>query len=334
MLLKSWQIRILVSLLSIFYTGLSKSETGKTPDREFQTSPIFLISDTALKNAASINLNCELVAKLPAEVKETSGLVFLNHLQWTLNDGGNPAELQQIDTVTGKILRTKCIMNAENNDWESLTQDSLNIYIGDFGNNSGNRTDLKILKIQKSEIINTESDTVFASFIHIRYPDQLNFVAPNQQTDFDCEAFFFYGDSLHLFTKNWTDQRTRHYSVPVDTGHYELNYIDSFSSDGLITDASINSDGNIVLLGYRNNGGKFWNCFCWVISEYTNSNFFNGRITRVELGSVIHNGQTEAIVLKNDNTAWISSESIHTLMLNMPAKLLRLDLNPVFQKSK
>ena len=37
----------------------------------------------------------------------------------------------------------------ENVDWEDITQDETHIYIADFGNNNGNRTDLKIYKILK-----------------------------------------------------------------------------------------------------------------------------------------------------------------------------------------
>jgi hypothetical protein len=38
-------------------------------------------------------------------------------------------------------------VNAKNTDWEALTNDGNNFYIGDFGNNDGSRRDLTIYKV-------------------------------------------------------------------------------------------------------------------------------------------------------------------------------------------
>jgi hypothetical protein len=272
----------------------------------------------------------KLVAKLPKTIKETSGLVFFDGQLWTMNDGGNAPGLFQIDTTTGKILRTIVIGNSVNTDWESITQDNSNLYIGDFGNNYGNRKDLHILKVAKSELNDPSNDTIRAGLIYFSFSDQADFVSALNANNFDCEAFFFHNDSLHLFSKDWSDLQTRHYLIPADTGIYQARYVEQFQADGLITDASINEHGNIVLLGYKNTGGRFWECFCWLLSENSNGHYFKTKKTRIELGSALHLGQSEGIVLKNDNTAWLSSESIRVGCINRPAKLFRLNLSKYF----
>jgi hypothetical protein len=270
------------------------------------------------------------IANLPEIIKETSGLLFFNGQLWTINDSGNPPEISQVDTSTGNVLRTVVIRNSVNTDWESITQDDSNVYIGDFGNNAGNRTDLHILKIAKTDLINLSSDTVQAGFIHFSYPDQTDFATAFYKNNFDCEAFFCHKDSLHLFSKDWVDLQTKHYVLPSDTGIYQARLVEKFSANGLITDASINEKGNIVLLGYKNTGGKFYSCFIWLLSGYKSCFYFSGISRRIELGSALHLGQTEGIALKNNNTAWLSSESILIGKMNRPAKLFRLELNSFY----
>jgi hypothetical protein len=51
-----------------------------------------------------------------------------------LNDGGNTNEIFEIDKNSGKILN-KIQTNFPNKDWEAITNDGENLYIGDFGNN-------------------------------------------------------------------------------------------------------------------------------------------------------------------------------------------------------
>jgi hypothetical protein len=270
------------------------------------------------------------ITSLPGKIKETSGLVFFNGQLWTHNDSGNQPEIYQVDSINGSILRTVVIRNSVNKDWESMAQDDSNMYIGDFGNNSGNRTDLKILKIAKSELLNPVNDTVNASYIHFVYPDQTHFVPAFNKNNFDCEAFFYYDDSLHIFSKDWADLQTRHYVVPAQHGRYKARFVEQYPADGLITDASLNRKGNIVLLGYKNTSGRSYICFAWLFSGYYGSEFFGGKKQRIELGSALHLGQSEGIVLKNDNTGWISSESIQLGWFKEPAKLFGFDFNKYY----
>ena len=85
--------------------------------------------------------------ELPEKVKETSGLLFLDGKIITHNDSGNDANLYEIDSLSGTILRTISIANATNIDWEDLAENDTHLFIADIGNNNGNRQDLKIYTI-------------------------------------------------------------------------------------------------------------------------------------------------------------------------------------------
>ncbi len=284
--------------------------------------PSIVISQTLeSEKSAPKNAKPQLIAKLPPAINETSGLVFFNGTLWTINDSGNPAEIYQLDTVTGAILRTVTVRNAVNTDWEAITHDDSNMYIGDFGNNFGNRTDLKILKIPKADFLNTANDTVEAGYIHFSYQDQTSRERELNNNNFDCEAFFYYNDSLYLFTKNWLDLETKCYILPSDTGTYTIAPAGRFSAGGLITDASVNAKGNIILLGYKNIKGQKWECFCWLFRMSGAGICFDGNKKQIGLGSAWHLGQTEGIFLNADNTVWLSSESILAGKLFRPAKL-------------
>jgi hypothetical protein len=270
------------------------------------------------------------VAKLSSALKETSGLVFFDGQLFTINDGGNPPEIYQLDTANGRILRRVVVRNAMNSDWESITSDDENMYIGDFGNNAGNRTELRILKIAKTDLLNTKSDTVNAGFIRFNYPDQVKFTSEVDNNNFDCEAFFCRNDSLHLFSKNWSDLQSKHYILPAETGKYTARLAERFNADGLITDASINAHGNVVLLGYKKSKGRNYRCFAWLLSGYEGSGYFGGDKRRIELGKALHLGQTEGIVLKEDNTGWFSSESITVGCFYKKAKLFSFDFSSYY----
>lgn len=272
----------------------------------------------------------QFIANLPGKINETSALTFFSGQLWTLNDSGNQPEIYRIDTTDGSILRTVVIRKAINTDWESLAQDDSSVYIGDFGNNEGNRKDLRILKIKKTELLIPTNDTVKAGYIYFCYPDQIDFTSALNKSNFDGEGFFYYNDSLHLFSKNWSDLHTKHYVIPAESGNYEARLAENFNADGLITDASINENGNIVLLGYKNIQGRRYTCFTWLLSGYNGTSFFDGKRIKLELGSALRLGQTEGIVLKHDNSGWISSENIHAGWFKEPAKLFKFDFKSYF----
>lgn len=321
-----YYLRILSFIFLLSYPGFGYSQNSEINKNKNGDPGLSILKGQDTGILPSIHRRPHLIAVLPTVMNETSGLLMQKCQLWTINDGGNPAAIYRIDTTTGNILHTIVIRNAINTDWESLTQDDSDVYIGDFGNNSGNRSDLRILKIPKAELFSPEADTVNSTYIYFSYPDQTSFVADFCKTVFDCEAFFIQNDSIHLFTKDWSDQQTKHYILPSDTGTYVAKLVESFDAGGLITDAAINEKGNMTLLGYKNTWGKFYTCFIWEFSSYKGCFYFSGNKRRVRLGSALYAGQTEGMVLNNDNTVWLSSERIKAGWLSLPAKLFTLDL--------
>ena len=158
---------------------------------------------------------------LPVETKETSGLLFFDSKLITHNDSGNQPNLYEIDSLTGNLLRVVHVNNATNIDWEDITEDENHIYIADIGNNNGNRTDLKIYKILKSDFKNSAS--ISADIISFSYEDQTNFDSKPNGSNFDAESIVVYNNSILIFTKNWNDLKTNVYKTPLITGNYYIS---------------------------------------------------------------------------------------------------------------
>ncbi|HEY4786136.1 MAG TPA: hypothetical protein VIH57_08800, partial [Bacteroidales bacterium] len=227
-----------------------------------------------------------------SHVRETSGLAYTDGKLWTFGDSGNPPDIFSVDTTTGNILQTVNISNYPNTDWEDIAADSDYLYIADLGNNEGNRTDLKILKVAKHDIGDGAVVGATAQAISISYADQTSFVV-DDNTNFDCEAIISKGDSLYLFTKDHGDFRTRVYTVSKTPGTYRLSPYTSFNVNGKITGADFNpATGEVALIGYMNS--KF-NSFLWLLNDFSGSMFFSGNKRRVEIGNSTTSWQTEGI---------------------------------------
>ncbi|MBC7384094.1 MAG: T9SS type A sorting domain-containing protein [Bacteroidia bacterium] len=246
------------------------------------------------------------ICDLPLGLSETSGLVntgpnnYLSH-----NDSGNEPKVIQFDS-SGNITRQIKLINATNVDWEDLTKDNKgNIYIGDFGNNNNNRNDLKIYIIFDPKTFSKDSTN--AGIINFTYPDQKAFPPVTAQQNFDMEAFFWFNDSLYLFSKNRSNPYsgyTKCYQLPAKAGSYTAKLIDSFfTGNGLylnysVTGAAINNAGNkIVLLGYDK---------CWIFTAFTGRNFFKGKVTMYLFNSL---SQKEAVYFESDEKLVITQET-------------------------
>jgi hypothetical protein len=285
------------------------------------------ICNDFLSNTYNQNQNCEYLKTLqPIKesivldkiVRESSGLAKINGKLWTINDSGNESYIYQIDSLSGSVKRKVFVGNAKNKDWESLATSDKHLYIGDFGNNKGKRKDLVVLKISIEDLLN--KDTVTAKKIEFNFPDQTTFDNKNHEHNFDCEAFFFKDDSLHLFTKNWKDYKTKYYTMPSKKGTYTANLKSEFDVNGLITAADYNKKLNyLVLLGYDKNV----NAFIWLLNNFEGNNFFGGNKRRIELESTIKIGQVEGILINGDNSLWISAEEF----LNQAPKLHKIELD-------
>ncbi|MGE5944300.1 MAG: T9SS type A sorting domain-containing protein [Flavobacteriales bacterium] len=258
---------------------------------------------------------------LPNSLSESSGAIFFNDKLITHNDSGGENKLFELDTISGLVTRTVTISNATNVDWEDITQDDSNIYIGDFGNNvSGNRTDLKIYKISKTDYITTTSVT--AETISFSYVDQTDFTATTaNNTEWDAEALVsFDATNLILFTKNWVNGTTKGYLIPKFQGTYSVSPLTtSLNSDGLITGGTYNPlSGKLYLVGYTN---PTLQPFVWVCDNFNGSDIFSGTNTKTSLSSLSFE-QAEAITFVSENRYFITSESFSQSFLSDYAKLI------------
>lgn len=183
------------------------------------------------------------IGKLPAVASESSGLAKDDHADtfWTHNDGGGKAELYQFG-MTGKLLATKPVPNAQNVDWEDLTQDSTgNFYIGDFGNNTSNRDTFTIYKF--------DPKTEQTDLITFRHPASSIPPVNSKVPVNDCESFFFHKGSLYLFSKNWgKDKTVKLYRLPAEKGVYTASSSDSIQINAQVTSAAISPDGKTFAL--------------------------------------------------------------------------------------
>jgi len=294
-------------LLSIFfilsYTSILTAQISGCTDPNANN---FNSSATINNGCCTYNQsNCapyEYINPLPNELEENSGLIFFNQHFWSHNDSGGENCIYELDSSNGQIIRKIVIENASNYDWEDIAQDSLYIYIGEFGNNAGDRQDLKILKLSKSEAIN--NDTISAEFIRFSYADQSSFSLPYQGHNYDCEALISYGDSLFLFTKNWDDKESKIYKIPKDTGTYILPISAQFNVDGLITAADISPNKKqIILCGYKN-----YKPFFWIFWDFQANDILSGNKRRIDFPATYLGYQTEGLCFVNNEYFCISNE--------------------------
>ena len=253
--------------------------------------------------------NPQVFFNLPSQLEETSGVIFYAGGIWSHNDSGGEPEIYKIDTVSGQIVQTITLQNATNIDWEDISQDDEYIYVGDFGNNAGNRDDLKIYIIDKNDIPVTVNTSVPVEIINFEYSDQKDFSKSWRNNNFDCEAMIVKGEKVFLFSKNWLNSETKLYELPKYQGNYTAQLIDNFDVEGLITGADINIEENeVTLIGYKN---QIWIPFVWLLFDYDGDNFFSGNKRRIDLPYII-SSQTEGICYYDEKKTFISAEKTQT----------------------
>jgi hypothetical protein len=238
---------------------------------------------------------------LSDNIKETSGLIKWHDQIWTFNDNDD-INIYSLDTINGNILNTYALSNTINIDWEEISQDDDYVYIGDFGNNvNGNRTDLKILRIDKNSIL---VNSTLIDTINFSYSNQDDFSPSGaDNTDFDCESFIVSADSIFLFTKQWVSNKTNLYAVSKTPGTYIANLKSTLNVNGMITGAVyLESKKLIVLCGYSN----LLQPFIYLLYDFNGSDFFNGNKRKITVSLPFH--QVEGIASTNGLKYYISNE--------------------------
>jgi hypothetical protein len=261
----------------------------------------------------------ESTQKLSDSLIETSGLIAFDNLLWTHNDD-HDTNIYGLDSI-GKIKKKIKLENVINTDWEEISQDSSYIYIGDFGNNyRGNRTDLHILRIEKKSFLLNKPviDTISFS-----YSNQTEFrkQKPNS-TDFDCEAFIVSKDSIYLFTKQWSQNKTGLYTLPKTPGNYMAHSKQTLNVEGLITGATMTSKNEVVLCGYTKN----FQTFLYLVYDLKKFDFATANQRRINFSLTYH--QIEGISTRNGKQFFITNESfIKKPIINNPQQIHLIDLN-------
>lgn len=272
----------------------------------------FIFSSCASNDDDSnvLNPQLEVVAELDKSVKETSGLALIDDFFITHNDRGHGPVLYTLDKNSGSIVNTITVNTSFSVDWEDLAQSETHLFIGEFGNNDGSRVDLKILKIDKQNLdAANSSSTVIDEIIFFNYPEQSNF-SPNDNHNFDCEAFFYFEECLYLFTKNRANKKTYLYKLPSAQGNYAATLIDSFEVGAKVTGADISPDkSTICLTAFK----KKKDVYLWFFNDFQGDDFFNGNAQKINLGAFTQVGQVEAIKFTSNSEVYLTNEKISTV---------------------
>lgn len=259
----------------------------------------------------------------------SSSLFFWNGDLWTCNDHGELG-VYSLDTLNGSIKDSVkgCL---QFNDMEEMAQDEEFFYFGDFGNNhSALRNDLCIYRMAKSDLVRgvCRADTI--RFTYEGYNPDGEGSSGTPVTDYDCEAMVAVGDSLYLFSKQWTSQQTVCFAVPKEPGFHTAIALFRLNVNGLVTGASYYRHSNgagkehstLVLCGYN----MLVQPFIYLVYDFQGSRFLEGKREKILVSNDI-GWQTEAIATDDGIHYWITNESFKRLGIVRPARLISVDLS-------
>lgn len=246
------------------------------------------------------------IATLSDSLKETSGLTFLKDKLYTLNDGGNTNEIFEIDKISGKIL-SKLKINFPNKDWEAITSDDEDFYIGDFGNNAGSRKDLAIYK---TDFQGNYSKNSF------NYSAQDDFSTRYFSHNYDAEAMIFLNEKIHVFSKEWSSKNISHYTIDLQNSENQsLVSLESFHAGFVITDAAY-FEGKLYVVGYTRKA----KVYMMIFEENSEGLFFSKPLKKYNLGSFLSIGQVEGIAVNKDGI-YISNEDFSKFIFSVKQRL-------------
>ncbi len=276
----------------------------------------FVIAQTESRKV----MNPQIATDMPDEVKETSGLAFHSGKLYTHNDSGNEPVIYVIDTATYQIVQRIVLKDAKNHDWEDICCDDTNLYVGDFGNNKGGRTNLKIYIVPFSKIPDTGDVEIEPKKIKFYFADQTTFEHKKHQHDYDCESIMATNKHLYLFSKGWQTGTSRIYRLTKEPGKQVAQVVNWFNPQGLITGADYDKENKrIVLIGYEKN---IWEPLVYIINNFDEDNVSAEGGIRIALPN--HIGyQTEGICHYGENKYYISAEK--TKVFN--AALFKADIS-------
>lgn len=184
-----------------------------------------------------------------APVPELSGLVASSKragVFWAHGDSGQTPFLYPV-TAEGRTAGDPVrVTGARGVDWEdvALGPDGT-LYVGDIGNNRGERKDLQILAVAEPGVGAAQAGAL--RVLRFRYPDQTAFPQPG----FDAEALAFAGGRLLLFTKRVDDRSVCYALKPDAAGEQSAERVLELSGTGMVTGAAVDPPGRrLALLAY------------------------------------------------------------------------------------
>lgn len=253
------------------------------------------------------------IAVLSDSLKESSGLTHIGERLFSFNDSGNTSEIFKIIPGSSFIENT-FQTGLRNMDWEAITNDGDNFYIGEFGNNLGNRKDLKVYQIPfKNDSLMIDSIKTIPFF----YPEQNDFKPRNINNNFDAEAMIFLDGSLHIFTKEWITNTVSHYVIDKNlTEKQPARKLESFETGFVVTDASF-YENKLYLVGYTKKASVYMMIF---EKDETEHLFFHRPLKKYFLGKAYNIGQIEGITA-TEKGIYISGEHFSIKIKKVPQSL-------------
>lgn len=310
---------LFVPFLMLIVVNLNAQICGCTDPLANNYNPLATTNDGTCTYNTSI-VSPETSWPLPTILNETSGLIWWNSKICTHNDDADK-NIYALDTSDINNYSFYELAACTNIEWEEISQDETYLYLGDFGNNAnGNRTNLKILRIEKNSLL---QNFPLVDTFNFSYSLQTD-LSPtgSNNTDFDCEAFIVTSDSIYLFTKEWISNKCTIYSLPKSPGSYIAQFNSSYDVQGLITGATYLEQEKIVLLcGYS----ELLQPFLVLLYDFQDDNFFSGNKRKVNLNLPFH--QIEGIASGDPRHYFLSNEKFTQSVVSIPAKLHIVDLS-------
>jgi hypothetical protein len=310
---------LLQGLLLIFVVQLNAQIPGCTDVLATNYNPSASLNDGSCTYAAAsvAPSNSE---DLPSIVNENSGLILWNNSIWTHNDDTD-IDLYELNPNDVNNYNSYELTGTTNVDWEEIAQDEDYVYVGDFGNNAnGNRTDLKILRLEKNSLLqnNPVIDTIAFS-----YDLQTDFTPTGgNNTNFDCEAFVVSANQIYFFTKEWISGKTSLYTLPKQPGTHVATYQGELDVEGLITGSTyLEEEHLIVLSGYS----LSLQPFLFLLYDFEGDDFFGGNKRKIGLNLPFH--QIEGIATENGLDYYVSNEFFSQAGITIQAQLHEVDLS-------
>jgi len=274
---------------------------------------VLLSFQVSAQKTQSLNLKKYKIAVLSDSLRESSGLTDIDGRLFSFNDSGNTSEIFEIKAGSSYIEKT-FQTGLRNIDWEAITNDGENFYVGEFGNNLGTRKDLKVYQIPfRNDSLIVDSIKTIPFF----YPEQTDFTPKNINNNFDAEAMIFLDGNIHLFTKEWVTNTVSHYVIDKNlTEKQPAQKLESFDTGFVVTDVSV-FENKLYVVGYTKKASVFLMIF---EKDEAGNLFFNKPLKKYFLGRAYNVGQIEGITA-TEKGIYISGERFSIKIKKVPQSL-------------